>query len=694
MRTLFVAALLTGLAFAQQTSVSPAPKPAPTPGVTNATPAPAVKPDKATAYYHYSLGRMYEEDMQLYGRSELIPSVLAEYKAALAADPSAAFIRVTLAEFYARTGHIRDSVTEAESLIQADPDNLDARKLLGRIYLRSLGDMQSGPQSQEMLRRAIEQFQQITRLEPNEIEDHLLLGRLYRLNNQSDKAEQEFKSALKLQPNSEEAIVSLAYLYNEQNKGDQAIALLDSLPNGERSAKMYSALGYSYEQQKNYKKAVEAYRKAVEQDRENLDAVRGFAQNLLNDGQYQAALEQYKQIADADPQDAQAWLRIAEIYRHTGKYDLALEALKKADALVSGDSLEVPYNMALIYEAQGRYDDAITQLNALLQKTSHANNVYTPGERANRAIFIERLGNIYREERKTDQALQTFRSLTQGSNDESASRGYQEMIDTYREVKDWPQATAVAKEAAEKFPKDKNVQLMYASLLADNGQTDAALTKVKSLLSGTPEDRDIYIGLAQIQGRLRHYKEAQDALDLAEKASTTEDDRQNVTFIRGSLFEREKKYDLAEQSFRKVLAGDPQNAMALNYLGYMLADHNTRLDEALALVKKAVELDPQNGAYLDSLGWAYFKLGSYDLAEENLRKASDRVGNDGTIQDHLGDLYLKTGRLKQAVMHWERALAEWNRTVSAEVEPSDVSKTQKKLESARVKLAQQGGADK
>ena len=694
MRTLFVAALLTGLAFAQQTSNPPAPKPAPAPSVTNSTPAPAAKPDKATAYYHYSLGRMWEEDMQLYGRSELIPTVLAEYKAALAADPGAAFIRVTLAEFYARTGHIRDSVTEAESIIQADPDNLDARKLLGRIYLRSLGDMQSGPQSQEMLRRAIEQFQQITRLEPNEIENRLLLGRLYRLNNQSDKAEQEFKSALKLQPNSEEAIVSLAYLYNEQGKGDQAIALLDSLPPGERSAKMYSALGYSYEQQKNYKKAVDAYRKAVEQDRENLDALRGLAQNLLNDGQYQAALEQYKQIADADPQDAQAWLRVAEIYRHTGKYDLALDALKKADALVPNESLEVPYNMALVYEAQGRYDDAITQLNTLLQRTSHPNNSYTPGERANRAIFIERLGNIYREERKTELALQTFRSLTQGNNDEAASRGYQEMIDTYREVKDWPQATAVAKEAADRFPTDKNVQLMYASLLADNGQTDAALAKVKSMLKGTPEDRDVYVGLAQIQGRLRHYKEAQDALDLAEKASTTDDDRQNVTFIRGSLFEREKKYDLAEQSFRKVLAGDPQNAMALNYLGYMLADHNTRLDEALTLIKKAVDLDPQNGAYLDSLGWAYFKLGNYDLAEENLRKASDRVGNDGTIQDHLGDLYQKTGRLKQAVMHWERALAEWNRTVSAEVEPADISKTQKKLESARVKLAQQGGAEK
>ena len=93
-----------------------------------------------------------------------------------------------------------------------------------------------------------------------------------------------------------------------------------------------------------------------------------------------------------------------------------------------------------------------------------------------------------------------------------------------------------------------------------------------------------------------------------------------------------------------MIAGDPHNATALNYLGYMLADRGLRLDEAIGLIKKAVALDPQNGAYLDSLGWAYYKQGNYDLAEENLRRASEKIGNDATIQDHLGELYFKTGK--------------------------------------------------
>lgn len=129
--------------------------------------------------------------------------------------------------------------------------------------------------------------------------------------------------------------------------------------------------------------------------------------------------------------------------------------------------------------------------------------------------------------------------------------------------------------------------------------------------------------------------------------------------------------------------------MALNYLGYMLADRGTRLEEAMGYIRRAVALDPQNGAYLDSLGWVYFKMGNYELAEENLRRAADRMGDDPTIQEHLGELYLRTGRLKLAATHWERSLEEWNKTIPAEVDAESVARVQKELDMARVRLAKQ-----
>jgi len=99
-----------------------------------------------------------------------------------------------------------------------------------------------------------------------------------------------------------------------------------------------------------------------------------------------------------------------------------------------------------------------------------------------------------------------------------------------------------------------------------------------------------------------------------------------------------------------------------------------------------------NGAYLDSLGWVYFKLGQYEQAEENLRQAAERDRTDPTVHDHLGDLYEKTGRIRLAAAQWELSLSEYAKSAAADVEPADVAKVQKKLESARVKLAKQESA--
>src|SRR5664279_2706701 len=547
--------------------------------------------------------------------------------------------------------------------------------------------MQAGTQSQEILKLAIEQYEQIVRLDPKSVEDHLLLGRLYRLNNDLVKAENEFKTGIKIQPDSEEAVTALAILYNEEGDTSRALDVLNAFPEASRSSKLYAALGYTYEQNKAYKKAIEAYQKSVDLDHDNLDSVRGLAQNLLNDGQTDAALTQLKVVGEADPSDTQNYMRMAEIYRRAGRYDEALESLKKASAIMP-DSLEVKFNIAVIDQAQGHYDEAIGILNQLLQKTEHTNGEYDASEKSNRSIFLERLGSIYRDANKPQLAVETFRRMFD-LGDEYALRGYQEIIETYRDQKQWQQAATTAAEAAKRFPNDRTMQIVAASQRADVGDSATAIAQVKLMLKGTAEDRDVYIALAQMYSRTKDWPEAEASINKALELSTKPDDKIYATFVAGSIYERQKKYELAEESFRKVLVTDPKNAQALNYLGYMLADRGVRLDEALGYIRKAVALDPQNGAYLDSLGWVYYRLGNYDLAEENLRLASEKIGSDPTVQAHLGDLYQKTGHLKLATAHWQRALDEWNKTVAAEVDTDEVAKVQKDLESAKVKLAKQ-----
>jgi tetratricopeptide (TPR) repeat protein len=679
---------LAAAAVAQQSS-APSTSAAETSKPATATPR---KADRAAAYYHYTVAHMYEDQFAVYNRSDLATKAIDEYRLAIDADPTSEYLTSGLAELYAKTGRIRDAVLEAQDILKKDPNNLEAHKLLGRIYLRSLGDVQSGSGSDSVLKLAIEQYQEIIKLEPDNVDDHLLLGRLYRLNNDLRKAESEFKIAVKLQPDSEEAVTTLAYLYNEEGDSARAAETLSSVPDASRSAKLYSALGYTYEQRKEYKQAITAYRKAIELDRDNLDAIRGLAQNLLNDGQTDAALEQYKIIADSNPEDAQTYLRMAEIYRRNGKFDLALENLKKAESMVQ-DSMEVPYNMAAVYQAQGRYDDAAQILQDLVKKTDKPDNSYSQSEKNNRAVFLERLGTVYRDNNNDQLANETFQKML-SLGDDNAERGYQQIIDTYREAKQWQKATDVAKEATLKLPNDRELKMVYAAQLADQGQPDAALEQVKSMLKGTTDDRDVYIRLAQMYTRLKRWPEAEAALDKAAQLSIKDEDKEYVEFLRGSTYERQKKYDQAEETFRKVLATDPQNAAVLNYLGYMLADRGVKLDEALIMIKKAVDLEPANGAYLDSLGWAYFKLGKYELAEDNLMKASQHMGMDPTVQDHLGDLYQKTGRLKLAAAHWERAIDEWNKTVPAEVDGDNLAQVTQKLESAKMKLAKEEPGNK
>jgi len=665
--------------------------PATTQGNTSSTStatATVQKPDKAAAYYHYTLAHMYEELVTLYGRTDLTNKAIEEYRLAIQNDPDSDYLNSGLAELYARLNRIRDAVMEAQDIIKRNPNNLDARRLLGRIYLRSLGDMSTGTQSQEMLKLAIEQFEQIVRIDPKSVDDLLLLGRLYILNKDMLKAESVFKKAAQLDPTSEDAYTSLAYLYNEEGNSQKAVELLNSVPDPQRSAKIYAALGYTYEQRHDTKKAIDAYRKAVDLDHDNLDAVRGLAQNLFADDQAEAALEQYQAVIEADPQDAQAQLRIAEIQRHLGQYDKALASLQKAQDLVQ-DSEEIPYNFALVYAAQGRYDEAIKTLQDLLQKTEKPTGNYTDQESHNRAIFVEKLGSIYRDMGNTQQAVEAYRKML-GMGDESSTRGYQQLIDTYREAKMWDQATAVAREAVAKQPQNRRLKLALAIQLADTGKPDQGITLAKSLLKGDrKEDRETYLGLSQIYMRLKRFAEAEQAVEEAAKLSETQDEKEDVQYLQGSIFERQKKYDAAEEMFRKILTVDPNNAGVLNYLGYMLADRGVRLEEALNLIKKALQQDPQNYAYLDSVGWAYYKLGNYDQAEENLRKAVARQPNDPTLNQHLGDLYQKTGKLKLATAHWERALQEWSKSVPADVDTDEVAKVQKKLESARIKLARE-----
>ena len=646
-------------------------------------------PDRASAYYHYGLAKIYEEQAAATQRQDLATQAIEQYKLALGADPTATLLQDGIANLYFRLGRIREAVSAAQEQVSKHPDDVDAHMLLGRVYLRSLDERQGqGTQSQETLTAAIKEYEIIAQLKPKDLETHLLLGQLYGLNHDSAKAGEQFKLAQAIDPNSEEVVLGMARLYNEQGDLAKAAQTIVDVPEANRSPRMNFALGGIYDQMKRPKDAAKAYQAAVDQDPDNPDAKRALAASLQASGQMDAAAKIYTQLVGTYPQDAQALIHEADIQRQQGHYEQALATLKKAESLVS-NNLELGYNEALVYDALGRFDEAIKTLKTMLATTASPDGTYQDADRSNRALFLERLAIVDRESGKYDDAVATYKQMAQLGGDFQA-RGIEGQIDAYREAHRWTDALNTAQAGAAALPANREMQLSYARQLGDNGKLEQGIKLAESQLKSAPDDRDVYVTMADMEARQKHWKQADEDLDKAVPFSLKPDEKIFLIYFRGSIAEREKLYDEADTQFQKGLALDPDYVAIENDYGYLLAERGIKLSEATTMLKKVVQFDPQNGAYLDSLAWAYFRQGEYAMAEDVERKAVLRQPTDPSLLAHLGEIYAHNGKLSLAITEWERSMSQYATSLPADIDPADVTKTQHELETARTRLAHAG----
>jgi tetratricopeptide (TPR) repeat protein len=699
LRLIALAVGLTGVAGTAATAQMP-PSPAPEqkpdgPAATqeHLTDPKAVLPEKdsarAEAYYNFTMGHIYEQQYEATSNAEYATKAIEAYKKAYVLDPKSQVIGERLAEMYWKAQRIHDAVAEAQGILKRDPDNVQSRRLLGRIYLRSLGDVSAGNGQPETVNRAIEQYREINRLDPSDTESALWLARLYRLKNEHDKAEQVLKSILKNDPENEPAVEQLTQLLMDQGKSSEAVALLEGITAHSPSPVLLDLLGDARTQTHELAKAEDAYRKAAELDPSELSHQRGLGQTLLAEEKYSEALKVYQKLSDVTPDDSDVYLRIAQIYRELHQLDKAEENLVKARQYAPGN-LEVMYNEAMLYQAQGRYDDAIRVLSDAATGIK-GQSPTVPSRRRSLAILYQQLGQLYRDTQNYQAAIYTFEELGHLGEEEDR-RARMMIMDTYRAAKDLSKALQTGKEALAKYPADPAIRTSHALLLGENGQTDDAVKILRAQLHGEAGDRETYLNIAQVYERGRRYKEAEEAARAAEVLPGQARENEMVWFLLGAIYERQKFFDKAEEQFKKVLAVNPKNAPVLNYYGYMLGDLGIRLDEAEALVQEALKEDPFNGAYLDSLGWIYFKENKLGASESTLRKAVERERHDATIHSHLGDLFAKTGRGDLAAAEWEKSLVEWRRSLPADVETDKVAELEKKISQTKHRVAQKSAA--
>lgn len=652
-------------------------------------PAPSNQGDaKATAYYNYALGHMYAEMAAAYGnRGDYFTKAVESYQAALKADPSATFISEELSDLYIQSGRLREAVSQAEDELKQDPNNLNARRLLARIYTRLIGDSQSNRIDENMVKKAIEEYQKITATDPKDVDSWLMLGRLNKVLQNSTEAMTAYKKVLELDADNEEAMTGLATVYADLGDNKAAADLLQKIADKNPNPRSLTSLAGVYEQLKDYKLAAEMLRRALDQNPGNSDLKHALAEDLLMSDQLDDALKLYKELSIEDPKDEHSLLRISQIYRQQKDYVHAQEAADKATEL-DPNNLEIQFNNVNLLESEGKVPDAIKTLKGILDMT--AKKTYSASEKTNRVLLLDKLAFLYRSTEQYGPAVDTYRQIGEVDPD-SAGRSQAEVVETYREAKDFQKAEAESDAAFKKYPTDPAVVAEHASLMADMGKIDQAVAETRKMMNGK-NDRDGYLSLAQIYEKGKNFTEMSKMLDEAEKLSQSNDEKVSVIFLRGAMYERMKNEPSAEAEFRKVLALDPDNAGALNYLGYMLADRNMRLEEAKDLIVKALDKEPNTGAYLDSLGWVYFRMNKFAEAEENLRQALVSMSRDPTVHDHLAEVYFHEGKVREAIAQWQTSLKEWQSSPPSELDRSEVSRIQKKLEDAKVRLAKETGA--
>ena len=193
---------------------------------------------------------------------------------------------------------------------------------------------------------------------------------------------------------------------------------------------------------------------------------------------------------------------------------------------------------------------------------------------------------------------------------------------------------------------------LEAQALRQTGKADEAVSLLQDFVRQQPDKPESYVALAQIY---LDTKRGADAVKMLQDAQQKFPADTTIPFELGAVLDKQKRFADAESAFRQVLSKDPDHAPALNYLGYMLAERGERLDESVDLLKKALAIEPDNGSYLDSLGWAYYKADKLDLAVTNLERAAEQLQTNSVIQDHYGDVLFKLSRFDDAIAAWNRA---------------------------------------
>ncbi len=636
------------------------------------TPSTAAPEKVADAYAQFLLGHRFEEN-------EDVTSAIAAYKRAIELDPNAAEVLAQLAGLYLKQSKVQEAMASAESALKIAPINREANRVLGTIYAAlSEGGQDTASRGRGAdkadanLATAIHHFElalegALAESDPNV---RATLARLYVRSNAYDKAIPLLTDLVDQESGWQDGPAMLVEAYAGAGRSRDAIAWLEERTAGD--PRLLPALADFYERERRWPEAAGAYARAVERAPRDLGLKTRYASALMNaggrDNVEKARTVLAAATAAARAPDTRALYLLSQAQRRLGDFKEAEAAARRVIA-ANGKSPWGYYALAESLEARRQYQSVVDELAPVV-----AENRGKPADAFDVSILLPHLGFAYQEIGQPDKAIAAFEDARKLAPSDPAIAGY--LIEANIAGKKYGAAVDAAKTALAQHPNDLRLTRLQAQALRHNGKADQGIALLEDAVKQHRDEPAAYISLAQAYAEAERGAQAVKVLQDAQGRFPKDD---GIAFELGSVFDKQKKFAEAESAFRQVLARDPENAIALNYLGYMLAERGERLDESVGYLQKALQVEPENPSYLDSLGWAYFRADKLDLAETNLKRAADQLKTNSVIQEHYGRVLFKLGRYDEAIAAWTRALA-------GDGDSIDKADVDRKIKAAKQKL--------
>ena len=586
---------------------------------------------------------------------------LALYRKVLEILPNDPIVHLEYAQLL-RDLNVPDEATrQAREAVRLDPNLAEARRLLGTLELAA------ADKDSSRLPAAIEELSAAHRLAPSDLGTSVTLARallaadrpveaaavlddLTELSGQPAiqrlaaeakaksghlrEAEQLYRALYEADPGDREIAAALIDVLEDQDKLDEALAVLEQLAArdsenpavGERIVLDLARAG-------RFPEAEQRARAILTRRQENRAAQRLLATVLFERGTSAEGERILRNLMDVDADDPAARRLLASEYVRERRFN----------------------------EAKTMYQDMITAAGD------------EPRKREIKAAAVIELGFIAYLERDYAEA-QKILSPVAINGPSVQGRAARILLAADRDSEDFTDGLARAKAFAAAQPKDPEWEAATAEFAYRLGDRKAAETTLDAL--GASGQLEKMLAAADAYGRLKRYDAA---VRIAREAAAKNPESTDALFRLASSLERGGNPAEGEKVFLQLLAMRPNDSATQNYLGYMWADQGVQLDKARDMLEKAVAREPRNAAYLDSLGWAYFRLGELQNADKNLREAYRREPADPTIEEHIGDLEARQGNIEGAIRHWEKALA---------LKHDEPDRVREKLQKARAPVSQ------